>query len=142
MRRFEFRLDAALRWRRSQLDMEEARLRNLFAELAAIQTGIADLDAAQAPERTSVHSPDATPGERAALDAWLRWSRAERGRLLARVADCERRITEQRARVLEARRASELLGKLRTRKLTEWTAELNKDIEQIAAEAYTAKWSR
>jgi hypothetical protein len=142
MRRFEFRLDAALRWRRSQFEMEEARLRNLFAELAAIQTGIAELDAAQAPERTAVHSPAATPGERAALDAWLRWARAERGRLLARAADCERRIAEQRARVLEARRGSELLAKLRSRKLADWTAELNKDVEQIAADAYAAKWSR
>ncbi|HET8548315.1 MAG TPA: hypothetical protein VFL57_09940 [Bryobacteraceae bacterium] len=142
MRRFDFRLEAALRWRRSQLDAEQIKLRSLLAELAAIQSSIAELESAEAPERTSVHSSEATPGERAGLDEWLRWAHAERSRLLATSADCERRIADQREGVVAARRQAELLEKLRTRKLREWTGELNREIEQIAAEAYAARRSQ
>ena len=142
MRRFEFRLEGALRWRRSQLELEEVKLRRLFAELAAIHANLRELDAAQGPERTSVHDPAATPGERTGLDEWLRWARGERTRLVAQAADCERRIVEQRGRVVEARRVAELLDKLRRRKLGEWTRELNKEVEEMAAEAHAARWSR
>lgn len=142
MKRFEFRLEAVLRWRLSELESEQARLQNLFAELAAIRTSIDELDAAQTPERTTVHSPAATPGERVALDCWIRWARAERDSRIAKAADCERRIAGQRARVVEARRKAELLEKLRERRRSEWTAELGRELEAVAAEAYAAKWHR
>jgi flagellar export protein FliJ len=142
MRRFEFRLDAVLRWRTSELEIEEARLRNVLAELACLRTSIAELDAEQGPQRSVVHSPAATAGERLALDHWIRWARLERECRVAKIADCERRIDAQRARLMEARRKLQLLKKLRGRRESEWAAELRKEIEEIAAEACAARSSR
>jgi hypothetical protein len=44
--------------------------------------------------------------------------------------------------VVEARRKVELLDKLRSRALEQWTAEFNKELEAVAADAYAAKWGR
>jgi hypothetical protein len=142
MRRFQFRLERVLCWHRSQLDQEEAKLRNLLAELASIQASIAELDSSQGPQRMIVHDPAATPGERVGLDHWLRWARLERDCRVSNAAACEGRIVAQRLDVVRARRKVELLEKLRTKGVDQWTVEMKKELEALADEAFAAKWER
>jgi hypothetical protein len=44
--------------------------------------------------------------------------------------------------MLEARRRCRLLERLKERRLTEWTAGRDHELEEIAAESYLARWSR
>jgi hypothetical protein len=44
--------------------------------------------------------------------------------------------------MLEARRRCRLLERLKEHRLTEWTAERDREVEEIAAESYLARWSR
>src|ERR1044072_2375279 len=47
MKAFRFRLDRVLDWRRTELDMEETRLRKLHAERAVLEREKADLESAR-----------------------------------------------------------------------------------------------
>ena len=51
----------------------------------------------------------------------------------------ERQITEQRTRLLEARRNVELLKRLRSKRLAAWKLDFNREIEQLAAEAHLSR---
>jgi len=44
--------------------------------------------------------------------------------------------------VLEAQRRVRLLERLRERRFSEWEAELNRELEALAAESYLARWKR
>ena len=44
--------------------------------------------------------------------------------------------------MLEARRRCRLLERLKERRLAEWTAERDQELEEMAAETYLARWSR
>ena len=142
MKRFRFPLETVLRWRISQFDLEQAKLRPLIAELERLHREFLAIDDSEFLQRSSVQEPAATAAERSGLNSWLRWARDERQRLRAQIADCERRIAEQRQRVIEARRACELLEKLEARQLAGWQAEADREVEQLAADAYLAKWGR
>ena len=44
--------------------------------------------------------------------------------------------------MLEARRRCSLLERLKERRLAEWTHERDRELDEIAAESYLARWSR
>jgi hypothetical protein len=44
--------------------------------------------------------------------------------------------------MLEARRRSRLLDRLRERRLEEWEATRDKELDEIASESYLAQWNR
>ena len=142
MQRFSFQLESVLGWRQTQFDLEEAKLRKLFAERGAIEAQGAALERSEAASRDSVKNASAAPAERAALDEYLHWVRREQARVAAMMVECDRWIEIQRAQVLEARRKCELLKKLKERRYTEWNAQFQKELEQLAADAHLAKLTR
>jgi flagellar export protein FliJ len=142
MKRFDFPLERVREWREKQVAVEEAKLERLFAELSAIAAARAELDAEQARnEQLVVQAGGVTASDLQALDGFRRYVKAERGRIETLRADCSKRIEQQRAAILEARRRYELLGRLKQRSLRLWTAEMNRELEANAAEAYLAKWN-
>jgi len=141
MKRFEFRLQSVLNWRAHRLELEKSRLQTLVAEVAALDAALDRIAAeTREGEREAVASGNAQ--ELAALGPFRERQSRERGRVLARRSDCERRIREQRERVLEAERGVRLLERLKDRRLAEWRAEAAKELEAAAAESFLSRWAR
>ena len=142
MKRFVFTLERVREWRQKQFAIEEAKLERLFSELGAIQAARVNVDEEQRRNDESViTAAGVTSLELRALDEFRRFARSERERLMRLEIDCGKRIAEQQALILEARRRCELLDRLKERKLRGWTAEFDREIEAQAAEAYLAKWN-
>jgi flagellar export protein FliJ len=143
VKRFVFRLESVLRWRRSLFEQEQNRLHALVAERDAILLRLKELEELrQRAEQALLEAPAVTGSELAALEAYRRRLNLERARKQQELTDCEARIEAQRQRVLEAQRRVRLLERLRERRFSEWEAELNRELEALAAESYLARWKR
>jgi hypothetical protein len=141
MKKFSFRLERVMEWRRTQARIEEAKLEGLFAEIR----GIDRRQAALQEERTKSESellaePTATGMELAALDAFRRFSIAEHVRLEGQRADCRRRISAQLQEAARKRRDVRLLERLKEKRHKTWTLELDRETEKQAGESYLARW--
>jgi flagellar export protein FliJ len=143
MQRFQFRLERVLGWRRKKCQMEENRLAVCHGLVHATERQIEHLRA----ERTSI---DRELIERPAIPAadFLNLShyrlRASR-EAIELATELQQRMlsaSEQRARVQKAQQAVKLLEKLRERRLEEHTSLAGREQEQVAAEAYLARWSQ
>lgn len=142
MKRFDFPLERVREWREKQAAVEEAKLERLLGELSAIEAARAELDREQdRNEQMIVRAEGVTALDLRALDGFRRYAKAERGRFENLRADCLKRIDAQRAVIMEARRRFELLDRLKQRNLRAWTADLNRELEANAAEAYLARWN-
>lgn len=143
MKKFAFSLERVREWREKQLALQEAALQAKFAERARVELRRTRLESeVESTRRLIAHSPAVAAPDLQALDSFLRYAVAERGRIRTALTECERRIAEQRARVMEARRRLELLNKLREKKWTAWNTELAKEIEAQVSEAYLAQWGQ
>jgi flagellar export protein FliJ len=143
MQRFQFRLERVLEWYRKKLRVEEGRLAACLVLVHTAELKIALLQA----ERSAIESHLL---ERATIPAADLLNLA-RYRLRARQEEIElaeerRRLlisaAEQRARVQQAQQRVKLFEKMRERRLTEYTAEEARELENVAADAYLARWPR
>lgn len=142
MRVFRFPLEKVLDWRRTQLEVAEAELRKRAAALAAVDRERALVEAAAVAAEIEVRRASSVDGaELAALDEFRRHVHSQERMLAARRAECERRAAAQEAAMLEARRRCRLLERLRERRWSEWKAEADRELEQVAAESYLARWN-
>lgn len=143
MRRFQFRLERVLGWRRTQLELEEYRLRQLSAEMERIRSEEARLAAERTREEHQLLGRDQCAGEDlAAHSAYLEALRRQGKQLEQRRQEQERRIAAQHERVMEARRNCRLLERLRARAWNTWQAQADRETEALAAEAHLAGWQR
>ena len=140
MKKFHFPLERVREWRDKQVSIEEAVLERLRAERAAIEEMAAALDRERESNEAAVlkaHTVDALSLR--ALDAYRRFARC-RAAAMSRERDAsDERIAAQRLRVMDARRKVRLLDKLREKRHRLWIAELDKEIEEQAAESYRAR---
>jgi len=139
MKKFEFRLGAALRWRNTQLQLERAKLQKLLSEEQQWKRGLQSL----LDERTRSLSDLAT-WER------LQWSDLRAASAYSMGADLRAHalrekivrlagpIQQQRERLLQAERNVRLLEKIRDNRYAEWKLELDKEIELTAEESWLA----
>jgi hypothetical protein len=142
MKRFEFRLDRVLEWRRTQLEIELAQLGAFTGEALAVDRRRDQVQADySAAERSLLSSTSVEAGELGALDRYRVWSRQESQRLAVRRAEWEQKISAQREKVIEARRGCRLLERLKQKRLAEWTVEFDREIENLAGELYLARRS-
>lgn len=140
MKRFEFRLERVMEWRRTRLEIEITELGRLTGEAQAIDRRRQQVEAErEAAERSLVGSASVEAQQLAALDSFRTWAHHERDRLLRLRAECEERIAAQRQKVLEARRDCRLLERLREKRLSEWEAEFSRELENLAGELYLAR---
>jgi hypothetical protein len=132
-----------LGWRRTQLELEEYRLRQLSAELEGIQREKARLAAERTlAERELLGRAQWDGEDLAAHSAFLSSLGQQERRMKERELEQERRIAAQHERVLEARRNCRLLERLRARAWNAWQAEADRETEALAAEAHLARWGR
>lgn len=142
MKKFDFRLETARRWRERQTEIEEARLQALFGEKQGIEARAVSIQAELDAEHRRIEDRSYDAGELARLDAFREWVTRERQRLRTVLADCEKRIEAQRAALVEARRRFQLVDRLKEKSLLEWSRANAKEQEDLAAELYLARRGR
>lgn len=137
MTKFHFRLASVLRLRELELAREREKLAALVAERTRLERSLASV----AEERAEAHAfvrarPDAGSMEFRALSAFLLGSSARAAALRGSIERLDRAIAAQRERVLAADRNERLLVKLRDKRLAEWRAENDREMEILAQEAW------
>jgi len=144
MKKFEFPLEAALSLRRRRLENEEAQLIRLFRELEDLERERRQLNAEVKREQERVlemrvvdPATDIQP-----LDRYRIYARETNERLRLQIEDCNKRIDLERARVVEARQAAEVIDRLKHRRFAQWEREADKEMEALASECFLAKWAR
>ncbi len=145
MKSFQFPLDRALAVRGKQLELAQAAFQKAAAALAAVDRERASLTAAQLASENGLEN-DArragVPGEELnALEGFRLGVESRQRRLTVRRQQATQTLETRRLELLEARRRSELLQRLRARRYAEWRAEADREIEAAAAESYLARWS-
>ena len=140
MKKFAFPLDRVLDWRRTQAGIEEANLGRLHAELRSLEARQTALIQEFDRQRdTLIRAESHTGFELTIFDEYRKsvvidWARLEQAR-----AQCGTRIAAQIEAVRAKRRDLRLLERLRDRRFAEWTAELGREVDREAADAYLAR---
>jgi hypothetical protein len=143
MKAFAFPLRQALKWRKTQLELEENKLRQLAASLEEIALAAVRLNLVKDRAEAAVHqSAVVEAGDLWALAAYRQRLIAEMQALAQRRTDCEKQVAAQRLKVLDAQRQCRLLEKLEHRRLAEWQREADREMENLAAESFLARWNR
>ena len=143
MKAFQFPLAKALDWRRIQLELEEARYKQQIASLAGLDQQRAEVEASGIRAEIQVRewSPIAA-GDLSALGNFRLHVKSQESEIARRRFEAAQKLAEQQKLMLEARRRWRLLDRLKDRRLTEWTTGRDREVEQIAAESYLARWHR
>jgi flagellar export protein FliJ len=141
MKAFHFRLEQALRWRTAQADLEQANTSRAAARVSALQKEIESCrdELAQSARET------AAGGEGSALESWAVYSRRLRtkiGALEKQLHEAESQLGERLRILVEANRKVKLLGNLKQTGRAHWTAELDRQLDEFAGEAFLAAYNR
>ena len=142
MTTFKFRLERVMRWRKSKLELEQFTLSRLAVERARWDHVLTELETSRAQADRLVLSSEIVHGRD--LQAMVRYKELigkQEQTALSRRAECDRKIDQQRERLLQARREFRLLEKLRQARRTEWEAAVDHEFEVLAAESYLARWN-
>jgi flagellar biosynthesis chaperone FliJ len=142
MTTFKFRLERVMRWRQSKLEVEQFTLSRLSVERARWDHVLAELETSRAHADRLVLSSVSVHGRD--LQAMVRYKELigkQEQMALTRRAECDRKIEQQRDRLMQARREFRLLEKLRHLRRTEWEAAVDREFEALAAESYLALWN-
>jgi hypothetical protein len=143
MKRFVFRLERVLAWRRSQLQLAEAACEQLERQLKDIEQQQAALERAAAAERELwLRAATATAAEIAAMERFRAATAREAARLSRQRQAAEQALERQRAAVRERRREARLLERLRQQRWQAWRAAAAQQVDQQAEESHRAQQLR
>jgi len=143
MQPYQFPLGRVLAWRRTQLDLEESKLRQMAAAIEELRLAAVRLNLAKGRAEQAVsQAPVVAAGDLWALAAYRQRLMAELQTLAARKKTAEQRRAEQRAKVVEAQRQCRLLEKLDERRRAEWRRAADRELESLADESFLAAWNR
>jgi flagellar biosynthesis chaperone FliJ len=141
MKPFRFRLEKVLAWRRTEMELEQYRTKRLAMELEETEHARARLAVDRTAAERSILAASSIDGmELAAHGAYLARVVRQEQELQRRRLEQEQRLNEQHQRLMEARRRLRLLERLRARRQEEWLAEVNRELEDFAAESHLARW--
>lgn len=136
---FRFRLAKALEWYGEQCRFEEDRLREKIAALGQSQAELARASEARLTVESELLRTAVLPAaELLALSRYRRRPLQDERLLAAERIRCERERDAQLAVVQAARRRVRLIEKIRERKFTEYTVEADRELEELAADAFRA----
>ncbi len=143
MTTFRFRLDKVLAWRGTQLELAEIEFRREAAALAELDHASEELEARGIRTEAEVRGWSPLAGrDLAALGGFRHYLERRAKELAAQRTEQARKLAEREKAMLEARRRCRLLERLRERRLAEWQAASAREVEQIAAESYLARFAR
>jgi flagellar export protein FliJ len=143
VKRFEFRLARVRDFRRQQLEVEEAKLEVLLAERKQLDAESQRLDSEASGTRQSLMVTGSVEArELIAADRYLRHLAEAAKRQAVKMADWQERARKQEEAMVAARRRVRLLEKLEDKQFRLWTAEADREQENLSAELYLARWKR
>jgi hypothetical protein len=141
MTTFRFPLKRVLDWRRTQLELEEARFQQQAANLAGLDRARAEIEAEGIRAEVQVREWNPVAGrDLEALSSFRRHVKSREAQIALKRTECARKLAEQQKLMLEARRRCRLLERLEDRRLTEWRAACDRELDELAAESFLAKW--
>jgi hypothetical protein len=142
MQTFRFRLEKVLEWYTRQYEKEEQRLTVCLAALAEAKLAIAALLAERLTiERDMLAMTAILARDLAALSLY-RLGAKKRELELNVVRDrCEAAAEAQRIKLRAVERKVRMLEKLRERRVAEYTYAETRELEELASDAYFAKWA-
>lgn len=143
MKPFHFPLQKVLEWRRTELELAEVRCKRAGAELSAIDQARQELRSSADRAESQLRSRTAIDGCDLGVHSEYREAVKKQDRQLAsRRIEAQKKLEAERRAMLEARRRCRLLERLSERRLKEWQAERDREVEETAAESYLARWAR
>ena len=143
MTAFRFRLERVLDLRRTQFQIAESECQRAAAKLRGIQVQQAVLAARKSETRkTFARLPEVAGRELLPLPVWYKWTDAERGRLAQMEHTAAQELEKKRQALIEAQKKVRLLEKLYERRWTEWQAEFDREIEEIAEDSTSSRYAR
>jgi flagellar export protein FliJ len=141
MTTFRFPLKRVLDWRHTQLELEEARYKQQAAVLAELDRAGAEIEGEGIRAEVQVRKWDPISGfDLEALSRFRARVKSRQAQVAAQRADCAKKMAGQQKAMLEARRRCKLLERLEERKLAEWQAARDRELDELATESYLAKW--
>lgn len=133
MKRFRFPLDRVLDVRRMQARLEEEALHKLHAARTML------LERLGAVNQASAASYSVPLEQQRDAPSYRRYLAGQARRLQGDLSQLQAQIASQQAKLAEARRRSELLERLRERRLAEWNAAFARELDELAADAHRAR---
>ena len=143
MTHFRFRLERVLAWRRTELELERARFEQQRLEMMKLDSERANIEAAGIRSEIEVRAwRPLTGSDLTALAAFRRHVIGKEKQIEARREEARRKLESRKSAMIEARRRCELLERLKRRRLREWQAAADGELEQLAAESFLARFAR
>jgi flagellar export protein FliJ len=141
MKRFSFRLDRVLEFRKNQRRAAEIQLEQMRHRLALLRRKETEIDAAtlQTREERSL-APYSTGRELAASEDFLRTLASRRAELRATAARNQAAVEKVRLDLIDRDRQVKLLEKLRGRRLREHRLEEGREQQTEAGEHSLNRW--
>ena len=135
------------RWRQTEVELEQAQLQALFAELQRLQRSRSDLraqlDAAGEAAQDGLDAGVRYDSARfAGLQAFREFVQRREREISAQESGCQRKIEEQRRQLTLARRNAQVLERLKEKRFDQWNRAYGKELEETAAELHLANWRR
>lgn len=142
MQTFRFRLAKVLEWYTRQYELEERRMTVCLAALADVKTAIAALLAERLSVERDVISRISIPArEFAALGLYRLGAKKRELDLNVARERCETEVEAQRLKLQAAERRVRLIEKLRERRVAEYVYAETRELEELASDAFFAKWA-
>jgi hypothetical protein len=143
MNSFHFPLQRTLDWRRTQMELAQARLHQQLAALAELDRAGAELRAAGSRTEVEVREYNPLAGrDLTALGSFRLRLKLQQKEIAGRRLECERELAARQTALLEARRRCRLLERLREQRWSEWQSARDRELEELASSSYLARWTR
>jgi hypothetical protein len=143
MKRFSFPLERVRLWRAGQAAVEELKLEHLREALSKLQQEKQGIQTERASsDRQVLGQPSIEASELESLGLYRLHTRNRIREIENRERQAEVKVDAQRQRVIEARRAAELLHRLQRKAMEEWRTASDREQETLATELYLAKRSQ
>jgi len=140
---FRFRLERVLAFRRTQVELEEARYKQQSAAVAELDRLRAELEVNGIRTEIQVHDWRPLAGsDLTALAEFRSHIQKEEQAIALRRIQAVRQLELLKKFMLEARRRCELLERLREKRLIEWKAACDRELDEIASESHLAALAR
>ena len=142
MQRFQFRLERALEWQRNQRKLAEEEVRLSLLAIAETDQRAATLKALRAAvDQDVITRPAVTAADLSALARFRNRAKRDAAGLARRKSEQVQVLDRHRVRLTNEHRRERLFEKLRERALSEYTRELDREMEALAAECHLARWT-
>jgi len=139
MKRFQFSLERVLTYRRSQADLEQAKLVALEAEASKIR---AQMTALNESFQAEVRSVRPHPTDRAELGRYRMVVEGQAIRFHQKLLEKLGQIQKQRELYVKANQSAEVLTKVKTKQKKTWDLELQKELDSLAMDSYLSRWKQ